>query len=104
MNITRTISINGWVQVKAALVTAEPTFIGQIARRLLIVNLSATPITVHVNDLGSQPVTAANGVPVGAGVITSAIGNSLPLEGVDLNEVWINTAGAQNVTICVIGV
>jgi hypothetical protein len=104
MNVTETINFTGWQQARAALQAAKPTWTGHHAKRLVIVNLNAAPVTVHVSDGGAQPPAAADGVPVGSGAVTTAVGNSLTLEDVDLNSVWLNNAGAaMNVTLLVIG-
>lgn len=100
--ITRTISVNGWANVKTLLRTALTGYRGDWARQLRILNINATAATVHVNDTATQPALAADGWPIGTTAATAPLGAGIELEDVDMSGIWINTAGAQNITFMVI--
>ncbi len=102
-NISVKININGWVNLDDALIAASATYQPGRAKAVIITNLSATAVTVHATDSGTQPSTAANGTPLGAGASTTAIGNNITLENVDLAGIWINTPSALDILFLVIG-
>ncbi len=102
MNVTQTVSINGWARLRDVLVAAFPAFNGMYAKELTVVNNNAGVAYLHFTDSGAQPATASDGLPL-SNVSTDAPGMAFTAEGVDLASAWINTPGAQNITIAVNG-
>lgn len=102
MNITERVSINGWARLLDVLRTANANWTGMYARQLTVVNNNAGIAYLHFHFLGSQPTTATDGLPL-SNVAADAPGMAFTAENVDLASTWINTGGAQNITIAVIG-
>lgn len=96
---THTISVNGWINVDAALRAATPAYTGdRVVKSFTIVNNSATACYLHFAG-ASQPATAANGLLVS----TAGVGAAYSAEHVDLLLTWINTAGATSITFSIVG-
>lgn len=96
---TTKLSINGWENLYTEL-KADGYTGGLKPKSLTIVNNSATALYVHFTDDGSaSPATAANGLLVS----TSAPGTAYTAYSPDLATVWLNTGGALDVYISVIG-
>lgn len=96
---TTKLSINGWENLYTEL-KADGYTGGLKPKSLTIVNNSATALYVHFTDDGSaSPATAANGQLVS----TAGVGASFTAERPDLATTWLNTGGALDVYITVIG-
>src|SRR4051812_40745827 len=102
-NATRAISVNGWASVKTLLETAISGYQGGLVKSIMIVNNNAGAATVHLNDSGSQPSTAADGIPIGTTAASAPGGASLTLDNVDLAQLWVNTGGATSLIFMVNG-
>lgn len=96
---TTKLSINGWENLYTEL-KADGYTGGLKPKSLTIVNNSGTALYVHFTDDGSaSPATAANGLLVS----TAGAGVSFTAESPDLATTWLNTGGALDVYIAVIG-
>lgn len=93
------LSVNGWENLYTELRAAGYTG-GFKPKSLTIVNNSATALYVHFTQNGAtNPSTAADGQLVS----TAGVNASFSVERPDLATCWLNTAGALDVYITVIG-
>lgn len=100
-NASRAISVNGWASVKTLLETAISGYQGGLVKWIMIVNNNAAAATVHLNDAGTQPSTATDGIPIGTTAASAPGGASVTLDNIDLAQLWVNTGGAQTLIFMV---
>lgn len=93
-------TINGWVNVLTQLQTDGYTGAPK-CKSLTVVNMTSTISYLHVVD-GTQPSTAANGLPFSTDT-TASPSSTITLEGVDLAGAWVNTGGSIAITFAVVG-
>lgn len=93
---------NGWInlgtQAKADGYQGSP-----IAKSVTVVNFNATVAYLHLTDNGAtNPTTAADGLPLSSDVAV-APSAAFSAGNVDINTIWIHSAGTQNIKYAVIG-
>jgi hypothetical protein len=97
-SVTSKSSINGWANFLTLARAAGYTG-SQVVKDGTIVSLGATAAYIHITEVGNaNPGTAANGVPIGSTASTAPSTVFRVPEGTDLACLYINTAGAQDIT------
>lgn len=98
-NLSKTISVNGWQNVKTLL--AANGFTGDRVFRLVIINNNAGLAYLHYSNSGTTaPSTATDGIPIATAGAPSSMYSD---DNADLSVLWINTAAATNITFAVKG-
>lgn len=74
-----------------------------VVKSITILNFNATVAYVHTHDSGStNPTTAADGLPISSDTAT-APSSAITLEDVDINTLWVHTAGNQTIKYLIVG-
>lgn len=102
-SITKKVSVNGWLnlgtQAKADGYAGSPFLSGG-----RIYNFNATVAYVHFTANGStNPSTGADGLPIGTTAGTAPAAYIDIPKGVDMNGIWVNTSGAQDIKYWFLG-
>ena len=96
-SITTKVSVNGWLNLGTQARTDGYTG-SSILKEGTVLNLNATVAYLHITADGSaNPSTAANGLPIGTTSSTAPSSFFTLPRGTDINCVWINTSGAQDI-------
>jgi hypothetical protein len=73
-----------------------------VAKSVTVLNFNATVAYVHFHTSGStNPTTAADGLPI-ASDSAVAPSSAFTAENVDINTIWVHTAGNQTIKYSVI--
>lgn len=107
--LTKPITVNGFVNLGAALKTAG--YKGTSTPRILLIDnpSAATPVYLHLTDTNSSAgLTGTDGIPLSAAAFPArrnmelVAGDMMGL--VDLNNIWLFTGASIPVTVAVAGV
>ena len=74
-----------------------------VVKSVTILNFNSTVAYVHLHPSGStNPTTAADGLPISSDTAV-APSSAITFEDVDINTLWVHTAGTQNIKYAVVG-
>lgn len=103
MSITEAFTLNNaWINLGTQARTDG--YIGSsVVKSATVLNFNATVAYVHNHTSGStNPSTAADGLPISTDTANSP-SSAITFEGVDINTLWVHTAGNQTIKYTIIG-
>jgi hypothetical protein len=102
-NVTEAFTLNNaWKNIGTQAI-ADGYLGTNVAKSVTILNFNATVAYVHAHTSGStNPTTAADGMNISSDT-TNSPSSAITLEDVDINTVWVHTAGNQTIKYMVLG-